>query len=134
MSGGAKVWYFPDGYLPEKTAGAGLEAHEALMLLNVNAQPCAVKLDFYFSDRPPVKDIPIAVPAERVVALRLDHPQEIGGVVIPPLTQYSIRVRADRPIVAQFGRLDTTQPSLAYYTGAGFWEDADAAPAAGRKP
>jgi len=26
MSGGARVWYFPDGYLPAKTPGDALEA------------------------------------------------------------------------------------------------------------
>ena len=36
---GAKVWYFPDGYLPEKVGGGPMEAHEALMLLNPNPTP-----------------------------------------------------------------------------------------------
>lgn len=36
--GGAKTWYFPDGYLPEKVGSGPMEAHEALMLLNTNEQ------------------------------------------------------------------------------------------------
>ena len=115
MTGGMKTWYFPDGYLPEKTNGGGMEAHEALMLMNVNSVPVPVKLDIYYSDKVPDKDIPIALGPERVIALRLDDPADIGGVVIPPLTQYALRVRAERPIVAQFGRLDTTQTNMAYY-------------------
>jgi hypothetical protein len=122
---GAKVWYFPDGYLPEKVGGGPMEAHEALMLLNPNSTPAKVKLDFYFDDRDPRKDIAIEVGAERVIGLRLDHPQDIGGLQIPPLKQYAIRVRSDIPIIAQFGRVDTTQANLAYYGCMGYWADSE---------
>ena len=120
--GGAKVWYFSDGYLPEKVGGGPLEAHEALMLLNTGDKPAEVSLDFYFADRDPVKNVPVTVQAERIMGLRLDNPRDIGGLNIPPMTQYSIRVRSDVPIVAQFGRLDTTQSNMAYYSQPGFFE------------
>ncbi len=97
-----------------------MEAHEALMLLNPDSVPAAIRIDLYFEDKAPVKDIKMTVGAERVLALRLDHPDDIGGVIIPPLTQYSIRVRSDVEIVAQLGRLDTTQVNMAYYGSAGY--------------
>lgn len=121
--GGAKVWYFPDGYLPEKKGKGSMEAHEALMLLNVSAAKADVLLDIYFEDKKPAKGIKVSVPAERVICLRLDKPEQIGGVNIPPVTQYSIRVRSKIPIVAQFGRLDTTQTNMAYYCAPGICED-----------
>ena len=120
---GAKVWYFPDGYLPEKVNSGKMEAHEALMLLNCNESPASVMLDFYFEDKDPVKDIAVSVGAERVHTLRLDNPDDIGGLAIPPLTQYSIRVRSDIDIVVQFGRLDTTQENMSYYVGIGYCAD-----------
>lgn len=126
MKGGAKTWYFPDGYLPEKTPGGKMEAHEALMLFNVGEQAADVLLDIYFSDRPPVKSIPVKVDAERVKTLRLDHPEDLGGLKIPPLTQYAIRIRSDVNLVAQFGRVDTTQANMAYYVGVGYCEGAPA--------
>src|SRR5262245_61017536 len=113
--GGATTWYFPDGYLPEKTGPGLLEAHEALMLLNTSGEAVTARLTFYFEDRPPVKHIEVSIEAERIRTLRLDMPEHIGGLVIAPLTQYSIRVQADKPIVAQFGRLDTSQANLSYY-------------------
>jgi hypothetical protein len=120
---GARVWYFPDGYLPEKVGGGPMEAHEALMLLNPNPGLASVKLDIYFDDRDPVKDIPVEVGSERVKTLRMDHPEDLGGLRIPPLKQYAIRVRSDIPIVAQFGRVDTTQANLAYYGCMGYWAE-----------
>jgi hypothetical protein len=114
------VWYLPDGYLPRKQEGGALEAHEALMILNPNRDDARIQLDFYFEDKPPVKGIAFTVGAERVRSYRLDHPEEIGNVQIPPLTQYALRVRSDLAIVAQFGRLDTTQPNLAHYTTIGY--------------
>ena len=122
IKGGACVWYFPDGYLPEKIGDGPLEGHEALMLLNTGETPAEVSLDFYFEDRDPVKNVPVTVQAERILGLRLDNPRDIGGLDIPPMTQYSIRVRSDVPIVAQFGRLDTTQVNMAYYSPPGFFE------------
>jgi hypothetical protein len=120
---GAKIWYFPDGYLPEKKGPGPMEAHEALMLLNTNNAEASIKLDFYFEDRDPVKDIALCVGAERVRTLRLDHPEDIGNLRLPLLTQYSIRVRSDVNIVAQFGRLDTTQVNMAYYGCMGYCAD-----------
>ena len=116
---GAKEWLFADGYLPEKKGPGGMEAHEALMLFNPGTTPAQVRLDLFFEDKPPIKDIPVAVGAERVHTVRMDHANELGGVVVPPLTQYALRVRSDVPIVVQFGRLDTTQANMAYYVGVG---------------
>ena len=122
MEGGKKVWYFPDGYLPEKSSVGAMEAHEALMLFNTHEKPVAVKIDIYFSDRAPAKDIAVTVPAERIIALRMDHPEDLAGNKIPPVTQYALRIRAEEPIVVQFGRLDTTQNNMAYYVGIGYCE------------
>ncbi len=122
MDGGKKVWYFPDGYLPEKNPASTMEAHEALMLFNTHEKEVKVKIDIYYSDREPVKDIPVTVPSERIIALRLDHPGDLAGAVIPPVTQYALRIRADEPIVVQFGRLDTTQTNMSYYVGIPYYE------------
>jgi hypothetical protein len=122
MNGGAKNWYFPDGYLPEKTNDGPMEAHEALMLFNTNNENINMLIDIYFSDKEPVKNIVVKVGAERIKTLRLDNPADLDGLEIPPLTQYAIRVRSDRNIVAQFGRLDTTQNNMAYYGCIGYSE------------
>ena len=122
MEGGKRVWYFPDGYLPEKNPDGSMEAHEALMLFNVHECEVKVRIDIYYSDRDPVRDIPVTVPAERIIALRMDHKEDLGGHEIPLLTQYALRITASEPIVVQFGRLDTTQANMAYYLGVGYCE------------
>ena len=63
------------------------------------------------------------VGAERVVCVRMDESDQLNGLSIPPLTQYPLRVRSDRRIIAQFGRLDATQPNLAYYSTMGYLSD-----------
>lgn len=123
QKGGAKVWYFPDGFLPNKGYSEPMEGHEALMLLNTNETAANIFLDFYFEDKPPIKNIEIIVQPERILSIRLDHPDEIGGVEILPLYQYSIRVRSDINIIVQFGRLDTTQANMAYYGSMGYFEN-----------
>jgi hypothetical protein len=99
MSGGARVWYFPDGYLPAKIPGDALEAHESLMLLNVGEEDAHAVIDIYFSDREPTKGIKVHVPAERIIALRLDRPADVAGAVIPEQTQYALRITSDRNLV-----------------------------------
>ena len=122
MAGGKKTWYFPDGYLPEKSRDGKMEAHEALMLLNTGREEVEAGIDIYFENRDPVRNITVRIAPERIRTLRLDHPEDLNGTVLPVLTQYSLRVRASHNIVAQFGRLDTTQENMAYYTGAGYCE------------
>ena len=122
MEGGKRVWYFADGYLPAKVDNGEMEAHEALMFLNTHCVDSKVVIDVYFSDKEAVKGIVVNVPAERVISLRLDDPDDLNGVQIPLLTQYALRITSELPIVCQFGRLDTTQNAMSYYVGVGFAE------------
>ena len=122
IEGGKKVWYFADGYLPEPKKSDKMESHEALMIFNTSEEDVESIVDVYFSDRDPIKNIRIKVPAERIISLRLDKPEDLNGAVIPMLTQYALRVTSSRPVVCQFGRLDTTQEAMAYYVGVGYAE------------
>ena len=122
IEGGKKVWYFADGYLPEAKNNGKMESHEALMIFNTSDVAVESIVDIYFSDRDPIKNIRINVPAERIISLRLDKPEDLGGAVIPHLTQYALRVTSSIPVVCQFGRLDTTQEAMAYYVGVGYAE------------
>lgn len=120
---GARKWFFPDGYLPEVNEEGSLKSHEALMIFNTGAKPANVVLDIYFEDRDPHKGIRVTVGPERIFCIHLDQPEQLNGVVIPPLTQYALRVTSDRKVVVQFGRLDATQPNLAYYSTMGYSTD-----------
>jgi hypothetical protein len=120
--GGAKNWYFPDGELPAPASSGTMEPHEALMVFNPGAKTAKIKLDVFFKEGEPIKGVRLEVPAERVINFRLDHPEEIGGIAIPRGAQYALRLRANVPVVCQFGRLDATQPNLAYYTTPGWSE------------
>ncbi|MBQ7206480.1 MAG: hypothetical protein IJS01_01650 [Lentisphaeria bacterium] len=120
--GGKKVWYFADGYLPEPKKSDKMESHEALMIFNTSQEAVESVIDVYFSDREPIKNIRKTIPAERILSFRLDKPEDMGGAVIPKLTQYALRITSSRPVVCQFGRLDTTQEAMAYYVGVGYAE------------
>lgn len=120
--GGAKVWYFPDGYLPEKKTDGLLESHEALMVLNTQEKSASITMDIYFEERSKKQRVTFEVGPETVKTLRMDNPKDLQGVSIPFLTQYALRVRSDIEVVVQFGRLDATQENLAYYGTMGFCE------------
>jgi hypothetical protein len=115
---GMKVWYFPDGELPPP-GDEPMKGHESVILLNDNDCDANVSMTLFFVDRDPIEGIHITVPKKRVKCIRMDHPEELGGVVIPLETQYAIKLESDTPIVAQYGRLDTRQVKMAFYTTMG---------------
>ena len=119
---GKRNWYFADGYLPEKVDNGPMEAHEALMFFNPSKKDAEAVVTVYFSDRAPLPSFTVQVPAERVIAIRLDHADETGGNQIPILTQYALGINATEPIICQFGRVDTTQSANTYYVGVGWAE------------
>jgi hypothetical protein len=113
---GKRVWFFPDGDIPSPGEGE-LKGHESLVLLNPNEQDAEIKLTVYFTDRAPVVLNTGVVPAERVICIRTN--EQIDGYQIP-FGQYALKVESNIGIVAQIGRMDVTQPNLAYYTTMGF--------------
>ena len=111
---GALNWVFCDGDLPPKDGGA-LEAHEALMVVNLNGETANLSIDILFVDAPPKLGVQASVMGQRVRCFRLDQPLGDGeGFQIPP-GQYAIALHSDIPVFAVFGRLDVRQP-VAYYS------------------
>ena len=113
---GKRVWYFPDGDLPAPGDGE-LKGHESLVLLNPNRSSAEISLTIYFTDRDPVVLDAGSICAERVSCIRTNEP--IDGFQIP-FGQYAIKVESTVGVIAQIGRMDVTQPNLAYYTTMGF--------------
>lgn len=117
MANGKKTWFVADGYLPWRgpaPADAALEGHEAIMILNCNEEEAHIRMDIFYEDRPPHLGIPLTVPGQRVRCFRMDHPDEIGGVTLPPQLQYALRFVSDVDVVVQYGRMDLAQENLAY--------------------
>jgi len=119
---GHRVWIIPDAYLPplttedaaKRATGRGYWSHESLCVINTSLKPAHVVLNFYFEDRPPVKNVHVAVGAERTRHIRFDKPEELGGFVVPAGVPYALRVESNVPVVVQHSRLDTTQPNCAF--------------------
>ncbi len=118
---GAYTWYIPDGYLPDRSKPVdGQVSHEAVCILNINPQPAHVTLTFYFENREPIRDLRLTVGGERTWHVRLDKPEQLGGVEIPQDTPYALRVESDLPVIVQHSRLDVHQPSYALFTTMGW--------------
>ena len=115
---GKKVWIFPDAELPPPGTSE-LKGHESLIILNMNKGPVSIHLKLYFTDTDPVELPTLSIDAERVMCIRMDNEHEVG-FKISTETQYAIVVEADKPVVAQYGRLDSRQSNLAFYTTMGF--------------
>jgi len=78
-------------------------------LLNTSDQDAHVRFTFYFEDREPVGPVDVVLGARRTRHVRLDHPNEIGGVELPRGVPYAYSVESDVPIVLQHSRLDTSE-------------------------
>ena len=111
---GHKTWVVPDGWLPPAGGDGDLINHESLMIMNTGKKKAQIKVDIYFDDRDPVRDLPLTVEAERIRAIRLDSPDELG-FKLPRATQYALRIKSDVKVIVQYGRMDVRQANLAYY-------------------
>ena len=124
MSNGKKHWYIVDGYLPYpcEIKKSEFKGHEAIMILNCNTADAEVLMDIYFEDKEPIKNIKFTVKAERVKCIRMDHPEEIGDIVLGIQEQYSLRFQSSINVVIQYGRMDIAQANLAYIGTMGYSE------------
>ncbi len=115
MSGeGSYSWVVPDGWLPPEGGEGDMINHESLMIMNTGQKNADIKIDIYFDDREPVKDLPLIIDAERIKAVRLDLLEELG-FKLPRATQYALRIKSNVKIIVQYGRMDVRQSNLAYY-------------------
>lgn len=112
---GKKVWFFPDGDLPEPGDGE-LKGHESLVILNPNESDAKITLTVYFTDRKPKVLNAGTIGAQRVHCIRTN--EVIDGFQIPQ-GQYALKIESPVGVIAQIGRMDVTQPNLAYYTTMG---------------
>ena len=117
MQKGSKTWVFPDGDIPQPGDKEPF-GHESLVILNMNDKDTKVEFDIYFDNAEPVKNITATIKAERVRCFRTNEPLGDQKYQVP-FGQYSLVVRSELPVIAQMGRMDVTQPNLAYYTKMG---------------
>ncbi len=115
---GKKQWVYPDLELPPP-GDFPLKGHESLIILNMNDSDASIIITLYFTDKEPISLPALTVKARRVRCLRLDKEEEIG-IQLPRETQYALRLNADIPVVVQYGRLDTRQQNMAFYTVMGY--------------
>jgi len=113
---GKRVWFFPDGDIPQPGDGPQ-KGHESLVILNPNASDAEITLTVYYDDREPEQPSVQVVKACRVRCIRMDEP--IDGYQVP-FGQYALKLESSVPIICQIGRMDVSQPNLAYYTVMGF--------------
>lgn len=111
---GNYTWVVPDGWLPPAGGRDDMINHESLMIMNTGSKDAQIKLDIYFDDREPVRDLSLTVGAERIKAIRLDLPEDVG-FELPRAIQYALRIKSDVKIIVQYGRMDVRQSNLAYY-------------------
>lgn len=113
---GHTTWFFPDGDLPEH-GGREPHGHESLIILNPNDAPSDVTLTVYFAEDDERILTPQRVEARRVRCIRMD--ENIDGYQVPK-GQYALKLEATTPVICQIGRMDVSQPNLAYYTVMGY--------------
>jgi hypothetical protein len=116
---GSKIWYFPDGELPPPGDDV-LKGHESVIILNDNDKPAKVRMTLFFTDTHPVENIDIEVLPKRVKCIRMNQKEHLNGFKMPLETQYAIKLESNVEVVAQYGRLDTRQPNMAFYTTMGY--------------
>lgn len=104
---GEKIWYIPDGYIPETSSGS-LTSHESVCVLNCSSEEALLRFTIFFEDRDPIEDMLFVVPPRRTKHIRTSSLSK-DGQSIPAGVPYAIEVVSDVPVIVQYSRLDSTQ-------------------------
>jgi hypothetical protein len=112
---GMKHWYIPDAYLPSSGLGQKWEGHESVCVLNVGNKDAHLVFTLFFEDRPPMENIQVTVKARSDRHIGMHKPEQLG-VKVPRDTCYGIAIDSDVPVIAQYSRLDVTQPNFTLMT------------------
>ena len=115
---GKKIWLFPDGDLPAPGAKEP-KGHESLVILNPNKKNAEITITVFYEDKDPDRIEDLEVLGTRVRCFRLNKPIGHRKYKIP-FGQYALMITSSVPVICQMGRMDITQPNLAYYTTMGF--------------
>ena len=118
---GKKTWVFPDLEMPPE-GDSLLKGHESVIILNMNDNDAHINITLYFEDREPVTGFSVTIGGNRVKCLRTNNPDDFGGNVIEREKQYALKLESDLSVVAQYGRLDTRQSNMSFYTVMGHAE------------
>ena len=118
---GKKNWIIPDCELPKPGEGVA-KGHESVIIVNDNEFDVNIKVTVYFTDKDCYEDIKWTVGAKKVRCFRMNRLEDMCGFEVPFETQYAMKLESDGNIVVQYGRLDNTQPNLAFYTTLGYAE------------
>ena len=119
---GKRVWFFPDGDRPP-FGESELKGHESVVVLNPNPEDVKITITFYYEDKDPVTADAITVKANRVCCMKTHEEKYFGKNTQPLATQYAMKVESTVPVIVQYGRLDSRQTNLAYYTVMGYGFD-----------
>ena len=119
---GKRIWFFPDGDRPP-FGDSPLKGHESVVVLNPSKEQAVIKITFYYEDKDPVVTDEIVVEAERVCCMKTHEKKYFKEKTQPLETQYALKVESSVPVIVQYGRLDSRQTNLAYYTVMGYAED-----------
>jgi hypothetical protein len=104
---GEKVWYVPDGFIPETSSGR-LVSHESVCVLNTSSEEALLRFTIFFEDREPIEDIMMVVPGRRTRHIRTSSLRK-DGQPIPAGVPYAMEIVSDIPVIVQYSRLDSTQ-------------------------
>lgn len=118
---GKKIWLIPDCELPPEGEGVA-KGHESVIIVNDSGETANIKVKLYFTDRDCYEDIEWRVEPNRVRCFRMNNINDMCGFKVPFETQYAMKLTSNCNIVVQYGRLDNTQPNLAFYTTLGYCE------------
>ncbi len=112
---GKNTWIIPDGYLNNTVKGEYV-SHECICVINLSGKTAHINMTLYFEDGEPMGGFHAVCENNRANHIRLDKQFNDEGNPIPRLRPYAMVLESDQPIVAQYSRLDVSQPEYTLMT------------------
>jgi hypothetical protein len=117
---GRTKWAIAAGHVPFESTGLEPEftSRDEFAILNAGNGDAALQITFYYGDRDPIGPYKITVKARRSRRVRVND--LIFPEAVPLDADYAAVIESDRPVVVQFGRLDSGSRERASLGGMAF--------------
>lgn len=104
---GHKTWAIPGCCIPGQSHGEEplYTSRDEICILNTGAKGVDIEVTIYYTDRDPVGPYRISVGAQRTRHIRFNDLIDPEAIVLE--TEFAALLKASKPVVVQFCRLDS---------------------------
>lgn len=117
---GHKTWAIPGCCIPAQSSGEEplFTSRDEICILNTGGKEIRIEITIYYHDRDPVGPYQMTVSAQRLRCIRFNDLIDPEAIILE--TEFAAVLKASRPVVVQFNRIDSGNSTRSHSTTIAF--------------